>query len=372
MPTYNDLRPDSDFNQKDYALLFSELDTVTKKRIIQNLLDLRTALSTNISKKIADKNLIIASWNLKEFGHTTQRLPETYFYIAEIINSFDLVGVQEIKSGMRDLEIISSLLGNDWSFIVNDITEGNDGNSERSAYLYNNKRVKLSGLAGELVPWKKIIDSSPIDQFKRTPYITGFTARWKSFVLINLHLHPKDKPEDVERRRNEVTLLLNMLKFKKQNKRLWNENLVIMGDCNFYRGTEKDDNTIALFNNAGYFEVEGLKGKDTNVSKTQVYDRLFFTNNNYFKLARNNNNETVGGVFNPFNYIYRLGQESIYRKEMKDDYTGNKNMNDPDNLKSYFKHPWRKNQISDHFPIWAELLIDSSDDFLQKKLGELG
>lgn len=30
-------------------------------------------------------------------------------------------------------------------------------------------------------------------------------------------------------------------------------------------------------------------------------------------------------------------------------------------LASYFKHPWRKNQLSDHYPIWVELVIDSAD-----------
>ena len=34
----------------------------------------------------------------------------------------------------------------------------------------------------------------------------------------------------------------------------------------------------------------------------------------------------------------------------------------------YFKHPWRKNQLSDHFPIWFELIIDSSGAFLAEKL----
>ena len=43
-------------------------------------------------------------------------------------------------------------------------------------------------------------------------------------------------------------------------------------------------------------------------------------------------------------------------------------MTNPDNLKTYFKHPRRKNQMSDHFPVWFEMIIDSSDEFLQEKL----
>jgi hypothetical protein len=52
-----------------------------------------------------------ASWNLKEFGHLKNRLPETYFYIAEILNRFDLVAVQEVNSTLTDLDIIMRLLG---------------------------------------------------------------------------------------------------------------------------------------------------------------------------------------------------------------------------------------------------------------------
>jgi hypothetical protein len=53
---------------------------------------------------------------------------------------------------------------------------------------------------------------------------------------------------------------------------------------------------------------------------------------------------------------------------MIEHYTGDKDPNEPGFLPKYFKHPWRKNQLSDHFPIWFELLIDSSDEFLQEKL----
>ena len=40
------------------------------------------------------------------------------------------------------------ILGGDWGYLVNDITDGNDGKPERRAYLYNKKRVRMSGLAG--------------------------------------------------------------------------------------------------------------------------------------------------------------------------------------------------------------------------------
>jgi hypothetical protein len=54
---------------------------------------------------------------------------------------------------------------------------------------------------------------------------------------------------------------------------------------------------------------------------------------------------------------------------MKEHYGGTaKNLDVEADLKEYFDETWRRNQISDHFPIWFELIIDSSNEFLEKKL----
>ena len=164
MPFYNDLRPKADFNKKDYALIFPKMKKAEKKRTIKNLLRLKQGLNTDIAPKQADYNLLIASWNIKEFGHTTQRLSESYFYIAEILAHFDLIAIQEVKSYLDDLYIVMRLLGPDWCYNVNDITEGAAGNSERSAYIFNKKRVQFAGLAGEIVLWDDLTAGSDIKQ----------------------------------------------------------------------------------------------------------------------------------------------------------------------------------------------------------------
>jgi endonuclease/exonuclease/phosphatase family metal-dependent hydrolase len=368
MPYYNDLRPEDDFMKRDYALIFPNMVEVEKKRTIENLLELRAGLREKIAPRKADDNLLIASWNIKEFGHTTQRLHEAYFYLTEILSHFDLIIIQEVKSTMKDLYIILKLLGHDWKYVVNDITEGHAGNSERSAYVFNTKRVEFAGLAGEIVLWDKLTENSEIKQLKRTPYITGFKSGWKTFSIINLHLHPGDQQDDITYRRREVELLLKAFEEKISSDHFWNENIILAGDFNFYNGPDKDDETIRFINQAGYKEVGGLKGKDTNASQTAAYDRLFITSTEYFTLGKNEQGLGNGDVFNPFDYVYKTGQEQVYKEYMKTHYTGKKNLDDPVQLTKYFKHPWRKNQISDHFPIWFELIVDSSDKFLAEKL----
>ena len=368
---YNDLRADDDSSKRSYELLFPEMTKDEKIRANTKLLELKRGLDSSVAAKRADENLIVASWNIKEFGHTTQRLPESYFYIAEILSYFDLIAVQEIKSNLDDLFIIMRLLGDDWGYLVNDITEGSNGNSERSCYIFNKKRVDLSGLAGEIVLWDDLTENSTIKQLKRTPFMTGFNAGWESFAMINLHLHPGDGANNIAIRKEEVSLLLQALAEKIDNDRLWSNNLILVGDFNLYSGATKDDPTIKMINDAGYREIESLLGLDTNASETDAYDRFFLTRNENFSLAQNDDGGEKAGVFNPFDYVFKPGEEQIYKDYMKGHYGGEKDLDIDENLNFYYRVTWRKNQMTDHLPIWFELITDFSPLFLERNLQAL-
>jgi hypothetical protein len=356
MPFYDDLRLEVDIRSKGLPQTFPEMTDEARVRIINGLIDLKPALQTEIAPRRTEGNLLIASWNLKEFGHTKQRLPDAYFFIAEILAGFDLIAVQEIKSTLKDLEIVMRLLGPDWRYMVNDITEGVAGNRERSGYIFNTNRVKLSGLAGEIAIPPELSADGTLKQLKRSPYMTGFIAGWKKFAMINLHLHPgdafdnpdddrdDDQEDDVALRLEEVRLLMATVEEKMDN--LWTQNLKIITD-------------------AGFAESTALVGQVTNVSKTQAYDRMFFLQNEYFRLGRSETGRQEGGVFNPFNHVYTQADTSQYRDEMIEVYGGNADIaGDPAELEKYFRNFWRKNQLSDHFPIWVELSIDDSSRFL--------
>jgi len=267
---------------------------------------------------------------------------------------------------MGHLYIVMSLLGSDWNYIINDITEGDKGNSERSGFIYNKKRVEFGGLAGEIVLWEELTKNHNIKQLKRAPYITGFRAGWKTFSIVCLHLHPGDDKTDIDYRYEEVELLIEAIKDKMLNGRFWNENIILAGDFNLY--DNKDQATIKKITDAGFREIESLEGKDTNASQTEVYDRLFLTSNEYFTLGKNDVGLENGGVFNPYTYVFKTDETQVYKKYMMQHYTGKKNLNDSAKLGKYYIQPWRKNQISDHFPIWLELITDSADVFLEEKL----
>ena len=373
MPVYNDLRTAQELEERDFVQAFpSGLSDETKKRTIGYLLELRKALQTKVAAKKTDNNLLIASWNIKEFGHTKQRLPEAYFYIAEIISRFDLVVIQEVKSTLKDLHIVLRLLGDDWTFIINDVTEGSAGNRERSAYIFNKKRVEFSGLAGEIVLWDALTAGTTFTQLKRTPYITGFRAGWKSFAIICLHLEPGNSNSSVAFRKQEVEFLLKAIAEKKSKNHLFTDKLILAGDFNFYAGASKDDPAISTIIGAGFKEVDSLVGKDTNASETERYDRLFLSeDDDYFTLVKDGAGVDVGGVFNPFDHVFKHSEHTIYKNEMKEVYSGGGDLDDAATLEKYFRDYWRKNQMSDHYPIWFELVVDSSDEFLNDKLAGL-
>jgi len=161
-----------------------------------------------------------------------------------------------------------------------------------------------------------------------------------------------------------VALLLKALAEKENG--LWTTNLVLAGDFNLY---DSDVDTIALFNAAGYTEVGGLLGQRTNVSETEAYDRLFVRKNSYFEIAKDNQGVEIGNVFKPFEYVFREDEHVEYKDFMLAVYGGGKDLaNDANALEDYFNRYWKRNQISDHNPIWFEISTDSSHRFLASKM----
>ena len=130
-----------------------------KKRIAQSLLRLREALHQHIhdagERPCGDSStwLRIATWNIREFDSSKygQRLEESLYYIAEIISTFDIVAVQEVRDDLDAWNQVMRILGRDWSYIATDVTEGRSGNRERMVFVFNTKKVWFRNLVGEVV-----------------------------------------------------------------------------------------------------------------------------------------------------------------------------------------------------------------------------
>jgi exonuclease III len=207
-----------------------------------------TALAGALDQTVpaeSSSNLLIGTWNVRAFsrifpawrslaGDSPIRDLSNLLCIAEIVSRFDVVAVQEVRSG-EGLLAMMSVLGPKWSFVVTDVTMGSAGNRERLAFVFNGERLSLSGLACELVvaPEKAGVPQGAMtEQFARTPYAVGFTTGAKRFTLVTLHVIFGKAAAD---RLPELTAIADWLQKWAGGDDPWAENLIALGDFNIDR-----------------------------------------------------------------------------------------------------------------------------------------
>ena len=212
----------------------------------------RAQLAKQIDKivppKKASRNLLIGTWNLRAFGGLTTRwdsqpkdspkrnLRDVYL-IAEIVSRFDVVALQEVRGDLRALRHLLKVLGEEWAFLLTDVTKGPAGNNERLAFLYDTRRVKPSGLACELVVWisesPEISEAALDRQFARTPYACSFVTIGSkpptTFILVTLHVDWANKAAE---RIPELKAIAQWLADWAEDEEEWNHNVIALGDFN--------------------------------------------------------------------------------------------------------------------------------------------
>jgi endonuclease/exonuclease/phosphatase family metal-dependent hydrolase len=172
-------------------------------RVRENLASLAAALDEVVPAKIFDRNLLVATWNIRRFGGVVSRWlsrdedrPKRDWLavaaIAEILSRFDVIAIQEVCGDLRALELVMARLGREWSFLMTDVNSGAGGNGERMAFIYDQRRVALSGLAAEIVvpeaEWQRISPTAFRRQFARAPYAVSFQSGGARFTLVTLHV----------------------------------------------------------------------------------------------------------------------------------------------------------------------------------------
>ncbi len=395
MPFYNDLRPATDFEDRDFEQVFPGMTKAEKLRTLNGLKELRSMLRQKVSARRTEGNLVIASWNILELGYGT-RHGESMYYIAEILSVFDLIAVQELTPKRADLDRLMRILGPNWSYIYTDPARGAGSDDESSAYIFNTDRVRPTGLSGELTVWTDEMEASlgpdidaetkTLTRFaaQRPPHVVGFTTRWKSFSMINLHLEPGNTRKAHDIRMKEVALVMAALQ---ENDDLdWAKRTILVGDMNLYRN--RDEPLIDFLHALGFWESGGLVGRATNVPhrdqngnlrEGHVFDRMFFSVRDYFRIAletlEDGSTRERGGVVPVFDAVLREDDWQTYRQYLIDK---KKSAADKEEMRTddaaarkYFSDSWRDRQISDHLPIWVELETDDTDAFLDSNIEEI-
>ena len=209
-------------------------------------LQLRAALDAAIPAKQLDRNLLVGTWNLRAFSDLTEKwraeegdepLRDLFDVrcIAEIVSRFDVVAIQEVRGNLTALQTLGAALGPNWATIMTDVTRGRAGNNERMVFAFDLRRVKPSGLAGELVVAFETgtpLDASALDrQFARTPYAVSFAAERTQLTLVTLHVLFGQETARAAELREIAAWLAGWAKHERE----WNQNLVALGDFNIDR-----------------------------------------------------------------------------------------------------------------------------------------
>lgn len=324
------------------------------KRTAKNLLALREQLNADVPKRTVDGTLLLATWNIREFDSPAygERIPEAFYYIAEIISHFDLIAIQEVREDLKALDKVKDILGSYWKYIVTDVTEGTAGNKERLAFLYDTRKVVFGGLAGEIViePIKKGDKTyQPAKQLARTPFICGFQAGWFKFMLTTVHIVYGENTADDPDRVKEIDELGKFLAKRAKEETAWSNNLILLGDFNIFEPT---DVTFKAITQNGFVIPEEIQKLPSNALKDKHYDQIAFM------LHEKQSNFKNAGIFDFYKSVFKDEDINAYIPDMGTAYTGKE---------SYYKTFWRTHQMSDHLLMWVELQTDFGKEYLERK-----
>jgi endonuclease/exonuclease/phosphatase family metal-dependent hydrolase len=217
---------------------------------------LRRQLSREVPRK-SDDNLLVATWNIREFGGLTDKWKSTaedtpkrdlhaLACITEIVSRFDVVAIQEVQANIRALRHLLKGLGDRYSVVLTDAVVDDDGGNERLAFVFDRERLEVSGLACELVVplnWTKPKDQRPAiaklaltRQFARTPYAVAFKRNGSTFILITLHvIWGGTKKSHMAEREAELSSIATWLRSWAEDANSWDQNLICLGDFNIDR-----------------------------------------------------------------------------------------------------------------------------------------
>ncbi len=348
------------------------------RRTIPRLRTLREQL-LEVPAKDSEGNLLLASWNLRDFGVPGggfghgERLPESYFYIAETLSRFDFVAVQEVNS-LYAWEEVMSILGPNYGFIASDVTEGASGNGERLTYLYDKRKVSFRNIAGEIVLQPSMLISKTAkggSQFARTPYFASFRSGWRKVHIY----YGEESGAKLKRRIEEIEDVVAVLGNRADVANEAGKAMILLGDFNI---VGLDHKTMQALQKKGFVVPPGIQKPPTG-KRNSYYDQIAFKLAKEDALVLPKGKKEVAGSIPMFENLFKPDEIDVYReffeplrkaaedKARTEAKKARKKAPDPIKPEDYYKE-WRTWQISDHQPLWVRLDADDSDEYLEKLL----
>lgn len=315
--------------------------------IAQGLQVLRERIDTEqIPPSQLDETLNVATWNIREFGRNP-RLEASIYYIAEIINQFDLVALTEVRDNLGDLKRVMDLLGSYWDVVFCDFTGDRGGNSERIAYLFDTRMIVFTGLAAEADPPRtKNRETGEWEArftWWRPPYMASFSAGSFDFVVITAHMRWGNS---LDQRINALGEFAEWVKKRRRARFATDHDFIVMGDFNVPKNGDAAHKALTGNNRVLKMpqELMGLDG--TNLSRRNNYDQILHSPTDIDRFSgRAGVVDFLGGDWRA------LYPNPTHRPRNDKDFTY---------------------EMSDHLPLWLQIRTDISDRQLQVLASQAG
>jgi len=386
----------------EYWRLEQEIPEQDLGRVVENLRALRAQLDGDLPAKDAESELLLATWNIRDFGKPEnlrfgmgKRFPESHFYIAEVLSRFDFVAVQEVNE-LEEWTKVMRIVGPDWDWIATDVTDRQiGGNGERLTYAWDRRKVDFQNVAGELVlPTRLLIskhiapkhdknkdgvkdnpdpsdpteiDGKPIgQQFRRTPFAALFQSGWFKFEICTVHVYyGDDSGHRLQERIEEIERIGEFFGRRAEEDLDEGRSLILLGDFNI---VSHEHETMQALTNAGFSVPDALsEAPPTNAAGTNYYDQIVFQTKkgelDYLKAAKDGTNNARAGAVDLFENVYAPDQRAAYEQQRLTAPSSQSKgaLKDPE---GHFLS-WRTWQFSDHFPLWVRLKVNNSAKYLE-------
>lgn len=306
--------------------------------IAKGLIRLRERIAVaNIPPSSLDKSINIATWNIREFGRKP-RLEASIYYIAEILNQFDLIALTELRDDLGDLRRVMDILGGDWDIIFSDFTNDRGGNKERIGYLFDKRSVQMTGLAAEAdPPRKKNAAGEYVPEYGwwRSPYMASFQSGTFDFVIITAHIRWGSSISE------RVRALENFRKWvikRRKNPKALDQDFIVMGDFNIPDREHAAFSALTGKNQALHIPDSLIAIKGTNLSRRNTYDQI---------LHSPTHEERFSGRGDVLDF-YQNDWLALYPKKS----------HRPKDKRAFTY------ELSDHLPLWLQVNTEIIDPYL--------
>ncbi len=255
----------------------------------------------------APQTIRIATFNIQVFGEKKLEDRRVVGILAEIVQNFDIVAIQEVRSQNQDVvprfvDYVNAQ-GRRYREVLGP-REGRTSSKEQYAFIYDSDTILCDASAVYVV-------DDPDDMLQRPPMVAPFACRNAppdqafTFTLINAHTQPDMAKEECDMMDDVIRAV--------RNDGRGEDDIILLGDFN---AGPKQMRHLSMMPQVGFV----VTTQTTNVRERKTYDNIIFNR------AATTEFLGKGGVFD-FRRYYNLRSED------------------------------EALTVSDHYPVWAEFSI---------------